>query len=192
MVYYHDKLKRFWDELHILRSFSSCTCGILSKCSCDFLKRLSKFDYEEKLMQFLLGLDCGFDNAISSILAMDPLPSISRAFYLAEQMEKQKEVSSLNAILGNHEISAFVTLFNKSICKKRKNCYRKDCRKDKVDRSCDFCKKQGHIRDTCFKLKGFPEWFTKKYGVPSKVAAHVSTTDYTAYKADNRMEFAAG
>lgn len=51
-----------------------------------------KFDASSAL---LLGLNSGFGNAISSSLAMDPLPSLSRAFYLAQQMERQKEVSSM-------------------------------------------------------------------------------------------------
>lgn len=83
------------------------TCGVLAKCSCDFWKRLSEFESEEKLMQFLLELNSGFDNAISSILAMNPLPPINRGFYLAQQVEKQKQISGMN--YGNPtKVSAFV------------------------------------------------------------------------------------
>lgn len=188
MIYY-GKLKRFWDELQNLRSLPTCTCGVLLKCSCSFLKRLSEFESEEKLMQFLLGLNSGFDNAISNILAMDPLPSISRAFYLAQQMEKQKEVSSMNSSPGNHEVSAFAVQQKQQSY--ARNSFKKDWRKDKSERMCDFCKKQGHTKDVCFKLKGFPEWFTKKYGVPSKIAAHVSAPEHISYAGDDPLDFNA-
>lgn len=57
-----------------------------------------------------------------------------------------------------------------------------------MDRVCDFCNKQGKTRDACFKLKGFPEWFTKKFGVPSKLAAHVSVQDHAGYEVDDPLE----
>ncbi|XP_048494780.1 uncharacterized protein LOC125494928 [Beta vulgaris subsp. vulgaris] len=189
IMMYYGKLKRFWDELQNLRSLPTCTCGVLLKCSCNFLKRLSEFDSEEKLMQFLLGLNSGFDNAISNILAMDPLPSISRAFYLAQQMEKQKEVSSMNASPGSHEVSAFAVQQKQHSY--AKNSYKKDWRKEKLERMCDYCKKQGHTRDVCFKLKGFPEWFTKKYGVTTKLAAQVSVPDHLDYAGDDPLEYSA-
>ena len=66
------------------------------KCSCNFLKQLSDFEAEDKVMQFLLGLNSGYDGAIMNILAMDPLPSINSAYYITQQIEKQKEVSSVN------------------------------------------------------------------------------------------------
>lgn len=93
---YYCKMKRFWDELRNLRSSPSCNYGAMSKCSCEFFKRISDFESEERLMQFLLGMKSGFDNDISNILSIDPLPSMHIAFYLAQQVEKQKEVRCLN------------------------------------------------------------------------------------------------
>ncbi|KAL8161640.1 hypothetical protein V2J09_013129, partial [Rumex salicifolius] len=31
--------------------------------------------------------------------------------------------------------------------------------KQKFDRKCDFCQESGHVRETCFKLVGYPEWW---------------------------------
>ncbi|XP_057249927.1 uncharacterized protein LOC130591051 [Beta vulgaris subsp. vulgaris] len=119
-------------------------------------------------------LNSGFDNAISNILAMDPLPSISRAFYLAQQMEKQKEVSSMNASPGSHEVSAFAVQQKQHSY--AKNSYKKDWRKEKLERMCDYC---------------FPEWFTKKYGVTTKLAAQVSVPDHLDYAGDDPLEYSA-
>lgn len=58
-----------------------------------------------------------------------------------------------------------------------------------MERLCDYCKKQGHTRETCFKIKGFPDWFTKKNGGVSKMAANMSMdVDYE----DNPLEFVVG
>lgn len=86
---YYGKIKRFWDELKNMRSIPSCNCGAMSKCNCEFFKRIADFESEVRSMQFLLGLNNGFDNAISNIMSMDPMPSMNRAFYLVQQVDKQ-------------------------------------------------------------------------------------------------------
>ncbi|XP_048498342.1 uncharacterized protein LOC125496792 [Beta vulgaris subsp. vulgaris] len=62
VVVYFGKMKKCWDELQNLRTFPTCSCGLLAKCSCNFMKKLIDFDAEEKLMQFLLGLNSSFEN----------------------------------------------------------------------------------------------------------------------------------
>lgn len=47
--------------------------------------------------------------------------------------------------------------------------YKKDSKKEKMDTFCEYCKKQVHTKDNCLKLKGFPEWFNKKYGGASSL-----------------------
>uniref|UniRef100_A0A803KPU4 Retrotransposon Copia-like N-terminal domain-containing protein n=1 Tax=Chenopodium quinoa TaxID=63459 RepID=A0A803KPU4_CHEQI len=94
---YYGKMKRLWDEMQSLRCFPTCSCGALAGCSCEFLKKLQDLESEEKLMQFLLGLNGGYDNAITNILTQDPLPSINRAYSIARQIEKQKEYNAVKA-----------------------------------------------------------------------------------------------
>lgn len=45
-------------------------------------------------MQFLMGLGEGFEGVINSILSMDPLPSVNKAYYLVQYIEYQKEITS--------------------------------------------------------------------------------------------------
>ncbi|XP_021745652.1 uncharacterized protein LOC110711548 [Chenopodium quinoa] len=47
---HYGKMKRLWDEMQSLRCFSTCSCGALAGCSCEFLKKLQDFESEEKLM----------------------------------------------------------------------------------------------------------------------------------------------
>lgn len=103
MIYY-SKMKHLWDALKVLRQFPSCDCGALTKCSCNFLKRLANFENEEKVMQFLLGLNSGFDSTISNILTIDQIPSVNKALFFLQQVETQRELSGHADI--NTEISA--------------------------------------------------------------------------------------
>lgn len=88
------RFKKPWDKLQSLKTFLVCSCSALSSCSCNILKKLQDLEVEDKLMQFLLGLNSGFHTTISNILSMDPIPTINRAFSIAQQIEKQKEVNA--------------------------------------------------------------------------------------------------
>ena len=37
--------------------------------------------------------------------------------------------------------------------------YRKDSRRPKSAQFCDHCQKNGHTKDQCFKLVGYPDWY---------------------------------
>lgn len=119
------------------------------------MKRLRVLDSEDKLIQFLLGFNNDFDNAINSVLAMDPLPSLSRVFYLVQQLEKQKEVSSLNSTPGSHEISASAVQKHQSHSYYNKDKYKRDWRKDKHDRLCDSVRRQHTQRMFVSKSRDF-------------------------------------
>lgn len=88
-IYYH-KLKNLWDEYTALESVVACKCG----CKCGFSKLQEEREQRKKLLQFLMGLNDSYSTARGQILMMTPLPSISQAFSLIKQDEKQK--------LGSH------------------------------------------------------------------------------------------
>lgn len=52
---------------------------------------------------------------------------------------------------------------------------KKDSNK-KEDKSCDYCKRVGHTRDSCFKNHGYPKWYKqliKEKGSSSKVQVNM-------------------
>ncbi|XP_057247058.1 uncharacterized protein LOC130589644 [Beta vulgaris subsp. vulgaris] len=166
IVTYYGKLKKLWDEMQNLRSFPSCNCGALSKCSCLFLKKITEFEEEDKMMKFLLGLNGGFDSTVTNVLSMDPLPSINRVFSITQQIEKQKEMSNLvveSSAISSSAMAAqsySTRQFPKShngIGKGRKDL--RDFKKDKMHKLCNHCKGKGHTADQCFKLIGYPDWY---------------------------------
>ncbi|XP_010677719.1 uncharacterized protein LOC104893320 [Beta vulgaris subsp. vulgaris] len=155
IVSYYGKLKKLWDEMQCLRVFPSCSCGVLKNCSCNFLKKVAEFEDEDKMMKFLLGLTSGFDNTVTNVLSMDPLPSINRVFSIAQEIEKQKEVSGV--VIESNALAAQVYRNNP-----RNNQGRRDWRdekKDKMHKQCTHCKGKGHTIDQCFKIISYPEWY---------------------------------
>ncbi|KAF7139465.1 hypothetical protein RHSIM_Rhsim07G0258800 [Rhododendron simsii] len=83
---YFTKLKSYWDELYSYLPIPPCTCGSS--------KALHDYQQQERLTQFLMGLHESYSNIRGQILLMDPLPSISRAYSLFLQEEKQRQVTT--------------------------------------------------------------------------------------------------
>ncbi|XP_017256394.1 uncharacterized protein LOC135147298 [Daucus carota subsp. sativus] len=96
-IYYH-KMKNLWDEYVALEPTTTCKCS----AKCDSHLVVEARHQRKRLLQFIIGLNDSFSNARGQILMMDPLPSITQAYSLVKQEEKQrqKHVSS-NAFLGN-------------------------------------------------------------------------------------------
>lgn len=81
---YYTKLKKCWDEISVLCSLPSCSCGAA--------KALSEFEEREKLIQFLTGLNHHYDHVRNQILIMEPLPSSAKAYAMVLNIERQNEI----------------------------------------------------------------------------------------------------
>ncbi|KAF7803191.1 uncharacterized protein G2W53_042302 [Senna tora] len=142
---YFNKLNRCWDELNIIKPVPKCTCGL---CSCFINKRLDEHDSDIKLVQFLMGLHLMYDALRGQIMNLDPLPTVNKAFSMVVRQETQKEV---NLAFNNIESSAMMAKSGGRKFDDRKN--------DKAGKYCDHCNQNGHTRDSCFKIIGFPDWY---------------------------------
>nr|GEX69397.1 hypothetical protein [Tanacetum cinerariifolium] len=91
---YFTKLKRCWDELQNLNGLPTCTCGKMRDCSCGILDKFLEIDSRSKLMQFLMKLSDEYKAVKSQILGMDPLPSVNKAYYIVQQIEKQTQTGT--------------------------------------------------------------------------------------------------
>lgn len=96
---YYGKLKGYWDRISSLEGFPECSCGHLGKCTCNVVKKLMEREEKNKVINFLMKLNGGYDNVRQNIIGMDPLPSVNKAHQMVMQIEKQKE------ILGTSEVS---------------------------------------------------------------------------------------
>ncbi|KAH0701789.1 hypothetical protein KY285_016067 [Solanum tuberosum] len=68
-------------------STPSCTCG----CICGAAKKMQSMREEEKVFDFLMGLD---DTFSTQILSVDPFPNLGRSYALTAQEEKQRSVAA--------------------------------------------------------------------------------------------------
>jgi len=84
---YYTKGKQLWDESHAVSGVPRCTCA---KCECGVNGRLQNYTEERKLIQFLMGLNSSYTAVRRNILMMTPFPSMSQAYSLLIQEEKQR------------------------------------------------------------------------------------------------------
>lgn len=124
------------EELDNYRPRPDCTCAV--RCSCAAMRNAQLFHDEDIVMCFLKGLNDNFAMVRSQILLMNPLPSITTAFSMVIEHERQNglcpapdETSpQINAVEGKRP-------FNRG--------------KPSGPRHCTFCNRQGHTVDTCYK-----------------------------------------
>ncbi|XP_058003648.1 uncharacterized protein LOC131180063 [Hevea brasiliensis] len=120
--------------------------------SCGAAKELADIIDRNKLMQFLMGLDESFEQARNLIFLIDPLPSISKAYSTVIKFETHKQIAS-----NFSELTGEVALFSKGQgIKKEQKKY------DPKKGHCNYCNMDGHIRENCFKLVGYPDWWKSR------------------------------
>lgn len=91
MVAYYGKLKALWDELENYQQIPLCTCG---GCKCDIASQFEKRREEERVHQFLMGLDNSMYGIVrSNMLATNPLPSLNRVDSTLIQEERMKAIT---------------------------------------------------------------------------------------------------
>ncbi|KAI3739255.1 hypothetical protein L2E82_29654 [Cichorium intybus] len=165
---YYTKLKVLWDGLQFVLPTPRCSCN---RCTCDVGKRLNETKENEKLYEFLLGLDSEFSTIRTQILGMTPTPMLGNAYHLVSEDEQQRSITAGKK--ATHDASAFQA---SSSSKRSINQRAKPMQKDNKGSSgtteyCTHCNRDGHNREGCFKLIGYPEWWPGKKGEKSKPKA---------------------
>ncbi|XP_076910198.1 uncharacterized protein LOC143567756 [Bidens hawaiensis] len=130
-----------WDELSSLNLIPSCTCGTTHL--------IIKRDEDQRLVQFLMGLNPCYESVRGNILMMQHLPSINQAYALLIQDEKQREIHSSVMFPSN---SASMNVNSQA----QSNQYG---RYDKKSDICSNFKRTGHHASKCYRLIGFPKDF---------------------------------
>ncbi|XP_010519415.1 PREDICTED: uncharacterized protein LOC104798893 [Tarenaya hassleriana] len=144
---YFGKLTKLWDDLASLRAVKVCKCG---GCSCNVTAELEKQHQEDRLYEFLLGLDeAKFATVRSNLLSRLPLPTVEEAYLVVVQDEASKD--SLSRSNNTPNVSAFTV---NATAKPRASSAVKD--KSVI---CTHCGRSGHAADSCFQLLGYPEWW---------------------------------
>ncbi|KAL6176577.1 hypothetical protein ACLB2K_053210 [Fragaria x ananassa] len=71
-----ERLKALWYDRDALCNLSPCNCA------------LTEYMQNQKTMKFLMGLNDSYDILRSNIVAIDPLPTVNKAYSMALQHEK--------------------------------------------------------------------------------------------------------
>jgi transposase InsO family protein len=180
---YYTKLKGLWDEL---ASYSDTTHGAQAD--------------QQKLMQFLMGLNETYSAIRGQILLMNPLPSIRQAYSSVSQEEKQRllSVTQTATELGGSAAMAvrhnnrgkpksfsgpdrpYQFLANRS--SQSQDVRPQGERRFDQDRhrfgsgrgrpQCTHCDEMGHWVQKCFKLHGYPSGHPKTRMHSSSISNH--------------------
>lgn len=95
---YFNKLKMLWDELGVM-----CT-NHEQRCTCVAKLGILQVDEDNRLFQFLMGLNETYMGVRSNLLMMQPLPSLDSAYNILLNDEKQRQVQS-NSLFNPNSMS---------------------------------------------------------------------------------------
>ncbi|GJZ33720.1 putative RNA-directed DNA polymerase [Tanacetum coccineum] len=149
---YYIKLRGLWDEMKSFLPIPICKC---KGCTCDIGKSLRELKEKEQLYEFLMGLDGEFSIIRTQILATKPIASLGNAYHLVAEDEKQR------AIVGGRKPMNETMAFQASM-KRGGPSNRRSQKEEKSATQCGECGRDGHTRDGCFKIIGYPEWWNVK------------------------------
>lgn len=148
---YYTKMKKLWKELTNLSAKSICNC----QCTCGTKENMHKVEQDRRLIQFLMGMNKVYTVVRGSILMMNPLPSMVQAFALLVQEKKQREFRPRN------QLNLKSTAMNASM-KAPRGFTTNFSVNNRPRPYCNFSKRQGHTKDKCFKLHGYPQQFNQQ------------------------------
>ncbi|WOG83187.1 hypothetical protein DCAR_0102361 [Daucus carota subsp. sativus] len=142
-LYYH-KMKNMWDEYTVLEPLFVCT---IPNCHCESHRVQDDREQRKRLLLFLMGLHDSYSAARGQILMMNPLPTLPQAYSLIKQEEKQRQgltASTSFLAAANAKTSNFKTPNNQPDSSVKKQM------------KCTYCHKEGHLKENCYKLIGYP------------------------------------
>lgn len=91
IVQYYGQLKMMWDKLVHYEPIPICMCG---GCTCKISAVLEKKKKEERIHQFLMGLEDGvYGTVCSNILSIEPLPNLNRVYAMVIQEELLRNIA---------------------------------------------------------------------------------------------------
>lgn len=100
VLQYFGKLSSLWEEYFLLRPLPVCTCRVADT--------LSKERDEDKVHDFLLGLDdVRYGNLCTTIIGLDPLPTLEE-FY-SKAIREEQRIASARGRENQHDSLGLVT-----------------------------------------------------------------------------------
>ncbi|KAK9682869.1 hypothetical protein RND81_10G102800 [Saponaria officinalis] len=156
---YFGRMKKIWDDLSNYDTLPTCKC---QGCRCDIIGTLMTRREEERVREFLMGLDPGYAAVRSHILGLEPLPNLNQVYSKLIQ-EEGVRLFTQSQIDSRPEPLAF------TVRSPTPGHGTRGARKDSWDKKedstreakpkCTACHREGHTASTCFGIIGFPDWW---------------------------------
>ncbi|KAI3667046.1 hypothetical protein L6452_42088 [Arctium lappa] len=161
---YYTKLRSVWDELQLVLPTPRCTC---EGCGCGIGKRLNELKEKERLYEFLMGLDENFSVIRTQILAMKPTPTLGATYHLVAEDEQQRAITGASKRPGVEATAFQVNYMSQKGGQQAQGANKVTPKVSKLPvneklEKCTFCGKDGHTKDGCFKIIGYPDWWPGK------------------------------
>ncbi|KAL6123974.1 hypothetical protein ACLB2K_076490 [Fragaria x ananassa] len=126
-------LKALWDEKDALCTSTPCTCAAATEAATAL--------ETQRTMKFLMGLNDDYAAVRSTIIGIDPLPTLNKAYAMVLRQEKQAAVSG-NRGSSSAEAAAFYS------SKEDREAWKKNS--NKIDGSkCAKCGRTNHTTKNC-------------------------------------------
>ncbi|XP_058192113.1 uncharacterized protein LOC131309509 [Rhododendron vialii] len=128
-----------------------------SRCQCCEGGKRNAHHNEDRLMQFLMGLNATYNPIQGQILLLKPVPDIREAYNMVTQDDKQREIGN-NSLAENSSVAAAVR-FHKGFNPNNKSSSNSSFSSSTSNTEglfCRYCKKDTHAIKSCYKLHGFP------------------------------------
>ncbi|XP_057252062.1 uncharacterized protein LOC130592033 [Beta vulgaris subsp. vulgaris] len=139
---YYTMMRCTWEELEALNSLPPLT-SLTTEIN-EFIRALNMQQEEQKLFQFLNGLDEVYGTQRSQILMMTPLPGVEVACSYLEQEEAQREI-----LKQVKEEPMTLAMYSKGAGG--------ELGATQGLIQCTICGKNGHTHDKCWFVIGFPK-----------------------------------
>ncbi|XP_071721777.1 uncharacterized protein [Rutidosis leptorrhynchoides] len=144
---YYTKMRVLWDEFDDLRPILECECAI--KYECKALKVIADYYENDKIIRFLKGLNPVYAQTRSTIMMLDPIPSLQKVYGTISQYERH---NILPQVANEPSIAAFSSAKG---TKQNQN----NKKNPKAKLICNHCGKKSHIEAECYRIVGFPPDF---------------------------------
>ena len=173
---YYNDLQGLWREIDFRRPNPM-------ECVAD-IQRYNTLLQEDRVYVFLDGLDDRLDKIRGDVLQMRPFPTVEQAYAHVRQEAIRQAVMNNNGV--NDTSKAVLALkglkFGRpsSPTKSLSLGNGKSGMSSKIQTSsnenkCSHCGNQKHTRENCFKLHGYPDWWTELQAKKKRDAGHART-----------------